>query len=99
MYQSHTPAREGMILVSPDESFMLISQTTFGMPDERVMVSNKRPDGSWTERIETPIPSTEGYIALSPDGEYLFFLGEGILWVSTSFIEDRKPEYLKNGGS
>ncbi len=90
----NTPAREGMILVAPDESFMLISQTPFGSPDERVTVSYKRPDGGWTERIDTPLTFTGGFLALSPDGRYLFFLGEGILWVETSFIEDLKPDYL-----
>jgi len=95
----NTPAREGMILVAPDESYMLVSQTPFGMADERVMVSYKRPDGSWTERIETPLTFTGGFLSLSPDGRYLFFLGEGILWVETSFIEELKPGYMKRGGS
>ncbi|MGD2123938.1 MAG: hypothetical protein PVJ76_19460 [Gemmatimonadota bacterium] len=95
----NTPAREGMILVAPDESFMLVSQTPLGMADERVMVSYQRPDGTWTERIETPLTFTGGFLSLSPDGNYLFFLGEGILWVGTSFIEELKPGYLKNVGS
>lgn len=89
----NTPDRETMILVAPDETFMLVSQTTDGR-SERVTVSYKQADGSWTERIDTSY-ETGGFMALSPDGEYLFFLGEGIYWVDTSFIEDLKPEYLK----
>jgi hypothetical protein len=91
----NTPAREGMILVAPDESYMLISQTTFGMANERVTVSYRRSDGSWTERIDTPLTFTGGFMALSPDGRYLFFLGEGILWMEASFLEELKPESLK----
>ena len=34
-------------------------------------------------------------LALSPDGEYLFFLEEGICWMEAWFINDLKPEYLK----
>ena len=90
----NSPDTESMILVAPDESFMLVSQTTDGR-SERVTVSYKRPDGSWTERIDTPLRSTGGFLALSPDGEYLFFLEEGICWMEVSFINDLKPESLQ----
>jgi len=88
----NSPLREAMILVAPDETFMLISQTRDGR-SERVTISYKRPDGSWTERIDTPLQSSGGFLALSPDGKYLFFLGEGIYWIDASFIDDLKPEY------
>jgi len=53
-------------------------------------VSFRKADGSWTERIKTPY-ECGGFLALSPDGKYLFMLNEGIIWVSTSFIEDLRP--------
>jgi hypothetical protein len=90
----NSPEREAMILVAPDETFMLISQSPDGR-GERVTVSYRRPDGSWTERIETPLRLTGGFMALSPDGKYLFVMAEGISWMDASFIDDLKPEYLK----
>jgi Tol biopolymer transport system component len=56
-----------------------------------VFVSYKRADGSWSDRIETPYYSG-GFLSLSPDGEYLFTMNEAICWISTSFVEDLRPE-------
>jgi hypothetical protein len=68
---------------------MLIDQ----MDDQytsNLYVSYKRSDGTWTDRIKTPYVCG-GFLSLSPDGECLFFLGDGIFWVSTSFVEKLKP--------
>ncbi len=81
------------ILIGPEEEYMLIESTD----DQRssfLTVSYKKADGSWTDRIKTHY-ECGGFLALSPDGEYLFFLGErGIYWVDTSFIGDLKPSTL-----
>jgi len=84
------------IVIAPDESYMLIAATTGGFTDE-LYVSFREPDGSWTERIRAPFGSG-GFLALSPDGEYLFFLGEGIYWVDTSFVEGLRPALASCGG-
>jgi hypothetical protein len=88
----NTPDREAMILMAPHETFMLVTQTTDGR-SERITVSYRRPDGSWTERIDAPLSFTGGFLTLSPDGKYLFLLGEGIYWVEASFIDDLRPEF------
>jgi hypothetical protein len=85
----NSEAGELAILVAPDESYMLISQIDDRHSSE-LNISYKNPDGSWTERIKTPY-YTGGFLALSPDGKYLFMLEEGITWVSTSFIEELRP--------
>jgi len=86
-------ANELAIVVAPDWSYMLIGITRTGMEDE-LYVSYKEEDGTWTERIRTPY-QCGGFLALSPDGEYLFFLGDGIFWVDTSFVEELKPARLR----
>lgn len=85
------------IVIAPDESYLLIAVTQGGFTDE-LYVSYREPDGSWTERIRAPYESG-GFLALSPDGEYLFFLGhEGIYWVDTTFVEDLRPAPASGDG-
>ena len=82
-------AYELAIVIAPDESYMLIGITRTGFEDE-IYICYRNADGSWTERIRAPY-QCGGFLALSPDGEYLFFLGEGIYWVDTSFVEELRP--------
>ena len=83
-------AYELALVVAPDDSYMLIALTRTGLEDE-LYISYKQPDGSWSERIRTRY-ECGGFLALSPDGEYLFFLGEeGIYWVDTSFVDRLRP--------
>lgn len=84
---------ELVILVEPNEQYMLIDCMHENSPSA-LYVCYKKPDGTWSERIKT-MYECGGFLALSPDMKYLFFLGEGILWVSTSFIEDLKPHDLR----
>ena len=51
-------------------------------------------DGSWADRIELPF-YCGGFFAFSPDEKYLFFMNEGIWWVSTSVFDKLKPNNLK----
>jgi Tol biopolymer transport system component len=87
---------EVALLVELDEKFMLIWQV-YAQPSRssELTISYKKADGSWSERIKAPY-YCGGFLALSPDGKYLFFENEGIGWVSTSFIDDLKPQYLKD---
>jgi len=81
------------IAVAADESFALIGITRTGAEDI-LYVTYRNPDGTWTDRIRAPY-RCGGFLSLSPDGEYLFFLGDGIFWVDTSFVEDLKPAHLR----
>ena len=86
-------AHELAIVVAPDGSYVLVPLTRTGREDE-LYISYREPDGGWTERIRTSY-QCGGFLAVSPDGAYLFFLGEGILWVDTSFADRLKPEHLR----
>ena len=81
------------ISIASDESYMLIWQTN-AEHDSKLTVTYKQNDGSWSDRIEAPY-YCGGFLALSPDENYLFFENEGICWVSTSFIDELKPKNLK----
>ena len=81
---------EVAILVEPNEEYMLIEQMSTQHTSARLTISYKRADGSWSDRVAAPY-ECGGFLALSPDGDYLFFLGEGIYWVDTSFVDDLKP--------
>jgi hypothetical protein len=92
---------EGDVLISPDESFMIVNGN--GRPDSYgrgdLYISFRKDDGSWTElkNMGPKINSaaTEYCPMLSPDGKYFFFTssrsGNGdIYWVSAKIIEDLK---------
>jgi len=82
------------IYVAPDESYIIIESTDHASYAE-LAICYKMTDGSWSERIIIPFDWAR-FPVVSPDGQYLFFMGYGgIYWVSTSFIEDLKPDELK----
>jgi hypothetical protein len=87
----NTDAPEYAIVIGPNEDYMLINQKGETPSSANVFISYKNADGTWRDRIKTPYYSG-GFLALSPDGRYLFLMGEAIYWVSTSFVEDLKPE-------
>ena len=83
-------AAEFAIVFGPNGDYMLTA-TSNAQHGSDLCVSYRKADGTWTERIKTPY-ECGGFLALSPDGKYLFMLNEGICWVSTSFVEDLKPK-------
>ncbi|MCP4726962.1 MAG: hypothetical protein GY863_18115, partial [bacterium] len=84
-------ARELAVFVAPDESYMIIEESR----DDTIcglFICYKMNDNSWSERIALNL-GWGRFPYVSPDGRYLFFLGEeGIYWVNTSFIENLRPE-------
>lgn len=83
---------EFALYLSPHEDYMLID-----LEDGLVStlhISYKLENGDWSDRIRLPY-QTGGFPLVSPDGRYLFFLGDGIFWVDTSFIEEYRPVQLK----
>ena len=85
---------EVAILIEPYEKYMLICQLNQQHTSSDLSISYKKADNTWSERIKTPFFSG-GFLALSPDGKYLFMENEGITWVDTSFVEDLRPKDLK----
>jgi hypothetical protein len=81
---------EAALLITPDEEYMLIWQNSGR--NSRLTVSYKQTDGTWSDRIEAPYYCGNG-IALSPDENYLFLDNKGICWVSTSFIDELRPNF------
>jgi Tol biopolymer transport system component len=82
---------EGVIILSPKEDYMLIGQIDTQHSSPVLNICYKQADGSWSNRIKTPY-HCGGFLALSPDGKYLFILDEDIYWVSTYFVEDLRPK-------
>jgi Tol biopolymer transport system component len=90
----NSDAYEVAILIEPDENFMLVCQMNTQHTSSELNISYKKADGSWSQRIKTPYYSG-GFLALSPDGKYLFMENEGICWVDTSFVNELKPKNFK----
>ncbi|MGB2697168.1 MAG: ankyrin repeat domain-containing protein [Candidatus Zixiibacteriota bacterium] len=87
--------------ISPEGDYLLFSHK------DRLHVSFKKKDGTWTDRIDlgdeiNPEPEN-GSPKVTPDGKYLFFQstagGErpwGIYWVSSKIIDKLRKENLKD---
>jgi hypothetical protein len=73
--------------VSPDEDYMILEESDHSS-NTGLAIRYQRPDGSWTDKLPLPFGWAR-FPVVSPDGEYLFFMGrEGIYWVSTSFVDE-----------
>lgn len=83
---------EGVIVLSADKDYMLIGQIDTQHRSPVLNICYRQADGSWSDRIKTPY-HCGGFLALSPDGKYLFMLEDEICWVSTSFVEDLRPRH------
>ena len=92
-YNSKDP--ELAIVFGPNEEYMLTAVINAQHTSSDLCISYRKADGTWTERIKTPY-YCGGFLALSPDGKYLFMLNEAICWVSTSFVEDLKAKQGSN---
>jgi hypothetical protein len=85
---------EVIIMMEPNAKFMLIGQIDIQHNKPTLVISFRKADGSWTDRISLPY-HCGGFLALSPDGKYLFLENEGIQWVSTWFVEELRPKGIK----
>lgn len=89
----NSPLTEAYIFVVPDERYMVIESIDQGSY-AGLYISYREADGSWSERVELSFGWAR-FPVISPDGLYLFFMGTGgIYWVSTSFVEDLKPDHI-----
>ena len=85
--------------ISPEGDYLLFSA------EEKLHVSFKRKDGTWTDRIslgdEINVRGLNNSPRVTPDGKYIFFVsaGEGrpwgIYWVSANIIDRLRKEQLK----
>jgi hypothetical protein len=87
-YNSEDP--ELALVFGPNEEYMLTDVINAQHTSSDLCVSFRKPDGTWTDRIKTPY-YCGGFLALSPDGNYLFLMGEAIYWVSTAFVDELRP--------
>ena len=86
--------------ISPEGDYLLFSA------EDRLFVSFKRKDGSWTDRIslgdEINTRGLNGSPRVTPDGKYIFFVSAGanrpwgIYWVSADIIDRLRKEHLKD---
>lgn len=77
-----------------DERYMLIWRIDTEHASAELTICYRRMDGSWTDRIEIPF-HCGGFLTLSPEGKYLLFGNEGTCRISTSFIDEQKPQDLE----
>jgi Tol biopolymer transport system component len=85
--------------IAPDESYLIFCS------NGDLYICFRKPDGSWTERINLgePINSKERerFPAVSSDGKYLFFTrwtsdyDEDVYWVSAKIIEKLKAKAIQ----
>ncbi len=110
----NTSAAEYVVCVAPDSSFLIFfrSHPPDGV-DRRLFITFRGPDNMWTTAKTlgdhaTALNASGG--SISPDGKYLFILGEGrgMYWLRVDFIEYLKDNdlgvsdallnsYLENG--
>ena len=88
----HTP------FIAPDESYLIyVSTKDSPSPNNmRFYISYRKEDGTWMKPIDLgdEINSKRPALcpAVTPDGKYMFFIGEGdIFWVDAGFIEKLHP--------
>ena len=84
--------------IAPDESYLIFAST--GHPgaegDFQFYLSYRNPDGTWLPPLSLaeemgPI-SQPLWPSITPDGRFMFFIGEGdIWWMSAEFIERLRP--------
>jgi hypothetical protein len=86
---------------SPDQSYLIFTSAGHQETEAhfRFYISYRRPDGSWTtpQRLNGELAELEASLcpAITPDGRFMFFIGEGdIWWVSADFIEEMHPDDL-----
>ncbi len=85
--------------VDPDERFIIFASTNH--PDNigvencvftDLYISIKKPDGSWNKAVnmgdKINTPGHNLYPRISPDGKYLFYMGQDIKWVSTDILKE-----------
>jgi hypothetical protein len=98
----NTPSKEGQPFISPDENYLIFSSN--GHPDcvgdFDLYVSARDADGSWSQAVNlgrgVNSPHQELCPAVSPDGQYLFFLSSrdgthSVYWVDATSIEPLQP--------
>jgi len=95
--------------VAPDESYMVYSSRK---PSEKasfeLLISFRKPDGSWSQPKTIDLGMNAGLPFVSPDGKFLFFTGEepgqstgggpgksDIYWVSAKIVEELRPKGQK----
>jgi hypothetical protein len=80
--------------ISPDGSFLLFSRLPGLQGDPRLYITYAQKDGSWSQPILIRNIEYGFAPALSPGGEYLFFLSDhsNISWRDTSFVDLLRPK-------
>jgi len=74
--------------IAPDESYLLFARMR---EDEKFYVSFRSKDGEWLPAVAVGEGMNGMCPLVSPDGKYLFFLGEGVVWADAKMIEALRP--------
>ncbi len=90
----NSPANEGDIYVTPDESYLIVtSNREGGLGRSDLYISFRQTDGSWQkiQNLGPPINSeSHDYCpVVSPDGRYFFFSRAGdVYWMDAGALEE-----------
>jgi ankyrin repeat protein len=94
----NTPETEATPFIAPDESYLIFSSR--GRTDDgrfHFYISYRGADGAWLS--PQVLDSVTGSIvdpvcpAVTPDGQFMFFIGNGdIWWVKADFIDAMRPD-------
>jgi len=97
----NTKTSEMCPFISPEGDYLIFSRQKADPPDLDLNISFHKKDGSWTQpkslgnKINTP--EFELCPVVSPDGEYLFYLGtrngvSSVFWVNTKVIDELRDK-------
>jgi ankyrin repeat protein len=99
----NTPATETCPHIAPDESYIVFTRfDETNVKNTGIFISYKDKSGHWLPAVLAEGGTKEkGGLSprISPDGKYLFYVNGGMWWMPAKFIEDLRPEELKNGFS
>ncbi len=80
--------------VAPDESFLMLSSSRPSAEERMfIVISFRKPDGTWSEprRMHDALgyPGNARFPSISPDGKYLFFCGDdrNFYWVDIAAVD------------
>jgi Tol biopolymer transport system component len=96
----NTPATETCPHIAPDESYIVFTRfDETNVKNTGIFISYKDKSGHWLPAVmaEGGTKKKGGLSPrISPDGKYLFYVNGGMWWMPAKFIEELKPEELKN---
>ncbi len=80
--------------IAPDESYLIFARLEDPNSSPRLFISYAGSNGDWGEPVLLDTISYGLCPAVSPDGDYLFYLSrpDSVSWMNTGFIRELRPD-------